>query len=127
MSLSSRNIRHLMSSICFAVSRRLASASRESNADEMPQFLDHLADDVLPPLLDRLSSGWRFLSPWWKENARQRQSKRSQEVNHGRVFGPSFSFWKQVTRLLQERDVNCETTINVLDARLLSDALSHHF
>jgi hypothetical protein len=22
----------------------------------MPQFLDHLADDVLPPLLDRLSS-----------------------------------------------------------------------
>jgi hypothetical protein len=23
----------------------------------MPQFLDHLADDVLPPLLDRLSSG----------------------------------------------------------------------
>ena len=36
MSLSSRNIRHLMSSICFAVSRRLASASRESNADEPP-------------------------------------------------------------------------------------------
>jgi hypothetical protein len=23
----------------------------------MPQFLDHLADDVLPPLLDKLSSG----------------------------------------------------------------------
>src|ERR1700722_14106296 len=36
MSLSSRNIRHLMSSICFAVSRRLASASRESNADAPP-------------------------------------------------------------------------------------------
>ena len=72
MSLSSRNIRHLMSSICFAVSRRLASASRESNADEPPsvaqggkgvvvprmsglqeadlhtmnQFLDHRADDA---------------------------------------------------------------------------------
>jgi hypothetical protein len=76
MSLSSRKIRHLMSSICFAVSRRLANASRESNADEppsvaqggkgvvvpgcpackkrintMPQFLDHLADDVVPPPL----------------------------------------------------------------------------
>jgi hypothetical protein len=55
-----------MSSICFAVSRRLASASRESNADELPQFLDHLADDV-PPLLDRLSSGSKtnenFLAP----------------------------------------------------------------
>ena len=73
---------------------------------------------------------WCFLSPRQKENARQRLSKRrSQEVKQGRGFGfgPSFSFWKQVTRLLQERDVNCETTINVLDARLLSDALSHHF
>jgi hypothetical protein len=78
MFLSSRNVRHLMSSICFAVSRRLASASRESNADEPPavaqggkgvavpvcpackkrintmsQFLDHLAD-AMPALLNRL-------------------------------------------------------------------------
>jgi hypothetical protein len=70
-----------MSSICVAVSRRLASASRESNADKPPsvaqggkgvvvpgcpackkrintmsQFLDHLADDAMPALLNRLSA-----------------------------------------------------------------------
>ncbi len=87
MSLSSRNIRHLMSSICFAVSRRLASASRESNADEPPgvaqggkgvvvpgcpackkrintmsQFLNHLADDAMPALLNRLSAAEATIS-----------------------------------------------------------------
>ena len=87
MSLSSRNIRHLMSSICFAVSRRLASASRESNADEppwvsqggkgvvvpgcpmckkrintMPQFLDHLAEAAMPALLNRLSAAEATIS-----------------------------------------------------------------
>ncbi len=48
MSLSSRNIRHLMSSICFAVSRRLASASRESNADEPPAVAQGSKGVVVP-------------------------------------------------------------------------------